>query len=213
MKKRIGALIAAIMLALLLGMPAQAKGETETAQRVGMTVTLSKGNEGKEDLLTDDLASTYVLFHRAGTVRAEFTGPAQTLVTVWESDPENVTLRCFAGDTLLNEEPMEIPYLSTRTALPAGTTAVELAIGGEDTKLSGLYAYGEGELPESEYDWTAAAHPDVLLIVGYPGDELRLFGGLLPQLLNDGASVAVLYISCTRSACAAIRSVWRSTPV
>ncbi len=195
MKKILCALAVLLSIALLPWFAiSDASGDTPIAQRISMTVTVPKDRESEAFLLTDGYASTYMQFRRESTVRADFSEPVSTLVTVWESEPSQVILHCYAGEESLSEMPLEVPYLSTVTALPEGTTSVELVLAKRgEAHLSELYAYGAGALPETEYQWEPAASPDVLLVVAYPGDEYRFFGGLLPKLVNDGASVAVCY--------------------
>lgn len=195
MKKAFCALAVLLSIVLLPWMTmSNARGEA-AAQRIPMTVTVPQDRESDAFLLTDGYAETYMLFRRESTVRVTFEAPVCRLVTVWETEPTYVTLRCYAGDTLLSDDALEVPYLSTVTELPRGTTAVELLLGKRsEVHLSEIYAYGEGDLPESEYQWQpVATEPDVLLMVAYPGDEYRFFGGLLPKLINDGANVAVCY--------------------
>lgn len=178
------------------GAPAHTVGETAEAERLAVSVTMPEKRESEAFLLTDGFASTYVAFRDESAVRFAFSGEAEQLVTVWETEPEHVVLTCFSGETILSESDLTVPFLTTVTALPAGTTAVEFAFRQKGSaKLSEICAFGAGDLPDSVCRWEAAAHPDVLLVVAYPGDEYRFFGGLLPTLLNDGVSVAVCYFA------------------
>lgn len=197
MKKAMCALALLLAIALLpwtAGIGA-ASGEAE-AERVDKTLTVPKGRDQEAFLLRDGYAATYMIFKNESVLHVTFGSPAKQLVTVWESEPEEVELRCYAGEELLLKTKPELPYLSSITELPDGTTEVELVMGKRgEVHLSEIYAYGEGTLPETEYQWQTPESPDVLLVVAYPGDEYRFFGGLLPKLVNDGANVAICYIA------------------
>lgn len=62
--------------------------------------------------------------------------------------------------------------------------------------ISELSAYTPGqlsdELPQFE---SAIQNPAVMIIVGYPGDELVCFGGLLPSLVHRGVPVQIVYLN------------------
>ena len=166
-----------------------AAGESGTAERMTAVVVMPDDRKDEAFLLTDGFADTHVIFRKDSKVRFSFPDEAANLVTVWETMPDSVTLTCFGGDETLSEAPLDVPFLSTVTALPAGTTAVELTLTvpkGKTVCLSDVYAYTAGDLPESEYQWRQAKQADVLLVVGFPGDEYRFFGGLLPKLISDG---------------------------
>lgn len=64
---------------------------------------------------------------------------------------------------------------------------------GSVSELS-AYSAGElaGELPRFE---APLKKPTVMLIAGYPGDELSCFGGLLPTLVNQGVPVQLVYLN------------------
>ncbi|MBQ5991088.1 MAG: phosphodiester glycosidase family protein [Clostridia bacterium] len=194
--KRKALLALALILALLPWATFRTVGETAEAERLAVSVTMPEKRESESFLLTDGFASTYVAFRGGSTVRFDLSGEAAQLVTVWESEPAHVILTCFSGESVLSESDLPVSFLTTVTTLPAGTTAVGLTFDQKNTaKLSEILAFGAGALPKTVHRWEAAAQPDVLLVVAYPGDEYRFFGGLLPTLLNDGASVAVCYVS------------------
>ena len=186
------------MLFLLFCLPQSAfcrtVGEMERAERLAVCAAMPETREDEAFLLTDDCAYTYVAFASASTVRFSFSDEAACLVTVWETEPERVLLTCYAGETMLSQSALDVPYLSVVTDLPAGTTDAELTFETE-ASLSEVRAYTAGNLPETEYLWEKAEHPDVLLVVAYPGDEYRFFGGLLPRLIDEGVNVAVCYFS------------------
>ena len=196
--KKIACILALLIVLTCIpfGAPRHAVGEEGEAERLTATVQMPAKLEAEAELLTDGDPLTYVFFKRESTIRFAFSGEAAHLVTVWDQDPGEITMVCYAGNTKLSDEKVASPFLSTVTELPQGTTAVELKVGKSSKPcLSEVYAYGPGELPETEYQWKQAEHPDVLIIAPFPGDEYRFFGGLLPKLINDGANVAVCYCS------------------
>ena len=197
MKKTVCLFVIILALALIpFGRSFHAAGETETAERLTAAVVMPEGREAEAILLTDDCAATHVIFRNGSTVRFDFSGEAKNLVTVWKTEPGSVKLICYQGETMLSDSDLVVPFLSTVTELPEGTTAVELILNDPQKGkvcLSDVYAYTAGTLPATEYQWQRAEHPDVLLVVAFPGDEYRFFGGLLPKLISDGANVAVLY--------------------
>ena len=192
--KRIARLL--VILFAFTFVPLHTVSESGTAERLTATVVMPDGRSAEAFLLTDGFADTHAFFQKDSTVRFTFSEEAASLVTVWHSNPGSVTLTCYSGDTKLSEAPLDVPFLSTVTELPVGTTAVELTLAAsskEPVSLSDVYAYTAGVLPETEYQWRQAEQVDVLLVAGFPGDEYRFFGGLLPKLINDGVNVAVLY--------------------
>lgn len=62
--------------------------------------------------------------------------------------------------------------------------------------VSELGAYTAGKLSEELPLYKEPLkNPAVMLIAGYPGDELVCFGGLLPTLVNQGVPVQVVYLN------------------
>lgn len=62
--------------------------------------------------------------------------------------------------------------------------------------VSELGAYTVGKLPAELPQFDAPIkNAAVMLITGYPGDELACFGGLLPSLVNQGVPVQVVYLN------------------
>ena len=59
-----------------------------------------------------------------------------------------------------------------------------------------LSAYTPGQLPEDLPQFEAPMKKAaVMVIVGYPGDELPCFGGMLPALINRGVPVQMVYLN------------------
>ncbi len=56
--------------------------------------------------------------------------------------------------------------------------------------------YSVGEVPSEVQRWKSPdSSADVLVVAAYPGDELSCFSGLIPSLINEGASVQVVWAS------------------
>ena len=115
------ACILAILIALTcipFGASEYAVGEEGEAERLSATVQMPAKREAEAELLTDGDPLTYVFFKRESKVRFEFSQNAAKLVTVWERDPGEVRLTCYAGDQKLSDTKLEIPFLSVVTELP-----------------------------------------------------------------------------------------------
>lgn len=62
--------------------------------------------------------------------------------------------------------------------------------------VSELSAYTTGELPRELPQFKAPEkNPAVMLVCGYPGEELSCFGGLLPTLIGKGVPVQLVYLN------------------
>ena len=66
----------------------------------------------------------------------------------------------------------------------------------QDGFISELSAYTAGELPKDmpQFD-PPLKNPTVMIIAGWPGEELSCFGGLLPTLVSRGVPVQVVYLN------------------
>ena len=66
----------------------------------------------------------------------------------------------------------------------------------QNSVVSELSAYTPGRLPKELPQFEGPLkNPAVMLIAGYPGDELLCFGGLLPTLVNRGVPVQIVYMN------------------
>ena len=62
--------------------------------------------------------------------------------------------------------------------------------------ISELGAYAPGRLSEKLPRFDAPLkNPALMLITGYPGDELLCFGGLLPTMVSQGVPVQIMYLN------------------
>lgn len=66
----------------------------------------------------------------------------------------------------------------------------------QDCAVSELSGYTPGQLPAEIPQFEGPMKsPAVMVIAGYPGDELPCFGGLLPALVNRGVPVQLVYMN------------------
>ena len=66
----------------------------------------------------------------------------------------------------------------------------------QDGFVSEISAFSAGELPNDLPQFEAPLkNPAVMIIAGWPGEELSCFGGLLPTLVNQGVPVQVVYLN------------------
>ena len=66
----------------------------------------------------------------------------------------------------------------------------------EKTSVSELGAYSSGQLPQELPQFIGPLQkPTVMVVTGYPGDELICFGGLLPCLVDQGVPVQLVYLN------------------
>ncbi len=168
--------------------------EGGTATELSLSFRMPKGKDGKEALLTDDRADTFVRIE-AGlslTINAE---DVDVLSIRWHRRPTDATIRFLSEGSVLSSTDPDTGMLNSFLHVPEGTTGVEFSAGiTNDIELSDVTAYTEGVLPDSVQDWKPASQCDVLIIVPFPGDEFRYFGGLLTTFLQDGISYNVCYL-------------------
>lgn len=168
--------------------------ESGAAAKLQLTFHMPNGKEGKEELLTDDRADTFVQIE-AGLSLTVGIEEADTVSIRWHSRPEGATVRFLSDGTELSSAYSDTGILNTVLYVPEGTTDVEFCAGADsDIELSDVTAYTKGTLPASVQQWKPASPCDALVIVPFPGDEFRYFGGLLTTFLQDGISYNVCYL-------------------
>ncbi len=190
--KRMPKFAALLLAALLLfsALPIAADGE---AQPLSVSLSLDRGEAYQEDLLLDGRADTYATIPAGATLSID-TPDAGTLVLRWYTLPEDVTIACYNGRSLLLEESASETVLNSVLLLPEGTTDVEVIAEGDDAALCDVLLYGKGDLPASVQQWEPTTNADVLIVVPYGGDEFRYFGGLIPALRQEGVSFNICYL-------------------
>ena len=188
-------MLAALM--ILSSLPASgAEADGETAEKMNLSFQFPKGSDGKEDILTDGRADTFVTIVKAKEIKAELPDGASTLVVRWHALPETLTIQFMNGKNVLHEEKVSADMFQSIYTLPEGTSEVVFSAGKKnDEEISDISVYGKGDLPADVQQWKKAGKTDVLVIAPYPGDEYRFFGGLIPTLLQEGVSFNICYMA------------------
>ena len=113
------------------------------------------------------------------------TKPASVKITWVDQDRKEVTSQDWAPVQL--DEYIPAPQ--------AGVYGFRLTFK-QDCALCELSGYTPGQLPEELPQFEGPMKsPAVMVIAGYPGDELPCFGGLLPALVNRGVPVQLVYMN------------------
>ena len=147
--------------------------------------------------LTDGMYNTRVSYADGEKVSVSCGTEIGCAFIAWQSMPSKVSIAWTdkEGKTIANEEwtPARLDdYIDVSQPGVCGYTLTFQ----KACSVSELGAYTAGELSDDLPRFEAPLKkPAVMLITGYPGDELACFGGLLPSLINMGVPVQVVYIN------------------
>ena len=147
--------------------------------------------------LTDGMYNTRVSYADGEKVSVSCGTEIGCAFIAWQSMPSKVSIAWMdkEGKTIANEEwtPARLDdYIDVSQPGVCGYTLTFQ----KACSVSELGAYTAGELSDDLPRFEAPLKkPAVMLITGYPGDELACFGGLLPSLINMGVPVQVVYIN------------------
>ncbi len=175
-----------IILISSLCIPAAAQQLTD-----GVTVDSSDGQSTA--VLTDDNIYTYDVFSGGTSITVTSEEMITGLYIMWNKTPgtwsyeDNGNTYTGGGSGFLHE------YIS----LEEPTTEVILNLPEDDTEITDIYAFSEGELPDWVQVWEEPVEQaDILLFAAHSDDEQLFFAGLLPYyILEAGATVQVVFMT------------------
>lgn len=194
-RRRIGALAALLSCLLLPGLSlgeaaSPAAEDLAPASEIVLTETAALSR------LSDDDGNSYIRFAAGETLSLRNEKRICGLYPQWFELPSAYTVTWLdaKGEALSKEQ--RTPFaVNEYLPAPDGCFGASFTFS-NGAALSGLSAYGEGELPASVQRWEEPIDaPAALLICGYPGDELLFFGALVPSWINDGVPFSITYMS------------------
>ena len=171
--------------------------QDESVDMVEALAVSDKKHEAYVSRLTDRVYNSYVSYESGETVSV-FAGVDMGYAYIaWQSLPSKVTVAWMDKDKKAVSSEEHVPSLLDEY-LPApkeGVCGFTLTFK-QGCGVSELGAYTPGILPEElpVFD-KPMQKPTVMVITGYPGDELVCFGGLLPSLVNRGVPLQLVYLN------------------
>jgi len=147
--------------------------------------------------LTDRVYNSYVSYNAGETVSVHGGTEMGWAFIGWQKKPASVKITWLDQDKKAMESQDHAPaqldeYIPAPQAGVYGFT-LTFKQEGEVCELSG---YTPGRLPEELPRFEAPLEkPAVMVIAGYPGDEIPCFGGMLPALINKGVPVQMVYLN------------------
>ena len=170
--------------------PTPAPTPTPPAEQLPL-VTL-EGRPGMGDLLDGDYLS-YLRCQAGEELRFAAEAPVAGIYLVWYEFPQPYELRC--GDAVLTGG--ESGFLHEFIRFPAPSESFSLCMPEESgLTLCDIYAFSEGLLP----DWVQCWEPpcetaDLLLFSTHADDEYIFFGGIIPDAVDKGLAVQLVYMT------------------
>ena len=165
---------------------------------MGEVLTISNEKHAAyTDRLTDGVYNSYVSYASGEKVGVYGTTDMGYAFIGWQQKPASVKISWVDKDRKeVSSQDWAPAQLDEYIAAPqAGICGFTLTFK-QDCAVCELSAYTLGELPKELPQFEAPIKKAaVMLIVGYPGDELPCFGGLLPHLVDQGVPVQLVYMN------------------
>ena len=164
-----------------------AAGELEGTCAMEGTGALSKLSDG-------DYGTGYKF--EAGDV-ITVTAPGGEKITgiyvIWDSPVKPWTLRTETDEIPCGQN----EFLHEYVVLEQGQTKLELHIEEGGVRISDIYIFGEGDLPDWVQVWLPPCEKaDIMLVSSHADDEILFFGGIIPTYyVGRGATVQVVYMT------------------
>ena len=174
-----------------------AENEDEAADMREVLTVSDKKHEKYVGRLIDGFYGSYVSYESNQTVSVYSGAEIGYAYIAWYDIPSKVVLTWVDKDQKnISSENLSPTLLDEYIPVPQkGIYGFTLTFKAESS-VSELSAYTAGTLPQElpvfEEPMKGAA---VMVITGYPGDELTCFGGLLPSLAAQGVPVQVVYLN------------------
>lgn len=157
-----------------------------------------RGNyDGAAGDLRDGYFNSYASFKKSDRLTLTAKEPVQTItLSCYDTGAAVSVLWTDAGGKQLSEETDAEDRLNICFDAPEGAYGAMLSFPQKECRVSELAVYGEGDLPADVQRWEKPLdEPAMLLVCGYPGDELLGFGGLVPYCVSNGIPFDIVYIA------------------
>ena len=170
----------------------------EEAVDMGELLTIQdEKHDAYVNRLRDGAYNTRVSYAAGDTVSVYGSSEIGYAYLAWQQLPAKVSIAWLDGDKKQVSATDHVPArLDECIPVPqAGICGFRLTFS-KAGALSELTAYTQGQLPREMPQFEAPLKkPAIMLITGFPGDELACFGGLLPSLVSQGVPVQVVYLN------------------
>ena len=173
--------------------------ETDT-EAVDMREVLTVSDEkhaAYADRLLDRVYGSYISYGAGEAVSVQSSEDIGYAFIAWETLPAKVTLTWLdMNRKAVSSEERAPAQLDEYVPAPQeGICGFRLTFP-QETAVSELGAYTMGRLPDDlPLFESSLKDPALMVIAGYPGDELVCFGGLLPAMVDRGVPVQIVYMN------------------
>jgi len=170
----------------------------ETAADMGEVLTISdEKHSATAGRMADRVYNTRVSFVPGETVSVYSTEDMGYAYIAWHTLPAAVKITWLDGERK-NISSQDHAPRQLEEYIPAPQEGVRgfVIYFQNDGAISELSAYTPGAMPlELPRFQDPVKEPALMLICGYPGEELSCFGGLLPSLIARGVPVQLVYLN------------------
>lgn len=153
---------------------------------------ISPESSGVSSYLTDGSYSTGNNYHSSDKITISSDSPISSVYIIWDSpvsewtlDFNNTSMKCGTYG-----------FLHELVKLTSPSTSITINIE-VDSRICGIYAFTEGELPDFVQDWKAScSETDILVFSTHADDEILFLGGILSTYGGEqGLPVQVCYMT------------------
>ena len=175
-----------------------AAGEEIEAEDITAELTVSdEKHSAYTDRLTDGFYNTRVSYASGETVSVFSEAAMGYAYVAWHTMPSGVSIAWLDRDRkTVSSQKWTPARLNEWIPVPSDGVCGFTLTFAQTGAVSELGAYAPGKLPGDlpRYE-DPLKKPAIMLITGYPGDELACFGGLLPTMVGQGVPVQVVYLN------------------
>ena len=174
-----------------------AEGQAEAVDMGELLTIQDEKHDAYVNRLRDKAYNTRVSYTSGDTVSVYGSSEIGYAYFAWQKLPAKVSVAWLDGNKNIVSAADHVPArLDECVPVPQADVCGFQLTFSQACALSELTAYTQGQLPKEMPQFEAhLKKPAVMLITGYPGDELACFGGLLPSLVSQGVPVQVVYLN------------------
>ena len=172
--------------------------ESEEAVDMGEVLTITDEKHAAYiSRLMDRVYTTRVSYKAGETVSVFGNLDMGYAYIAWDDLPEKIRITWLDGNKKeVSSEERKPARLDECIPVPREGIRGYILTFQKDGSVSELTAYTPGRLSEEMPRFEEPIkNPALMVITGYPGDELVCFGGLLPALIGRGVPVQVVYLN------------------
>ncbi|MBQ9322897.1 MAG: hypothetical protein IJR81_01510, partial [Clostridia bacterium] len=195
--KRICILLLTVLLLAANTVFSVAEGEEEAVDMREVLTLSDEKHDAYTARLTDGVFNSRVSYVSGETVSVYSTIDMGYAYVAWNILPAGVKITWLDADrkNISSQDHVPVQYSEIIPVPQSGVRGFVIYFQGESA-ISELSAYTPGELPQELPQFKAPEkNPAVMLVCGYPGEELSCFGGLLPTLIEKGVPVQLVYLN------------------